>query len=505
MQRKLKIYYTSDIHGCFSPVDYASGARTASGLANCASNFTRDENMLIIDGGDTLQGSPFTYWLYSKRRGGECVPARIMNLAGYNFVTLGNHDFNYGKAEIERYLAELNAKCLCANVEGIKGVEKTALVTLGNGLKVGLTGVTSHFVTLWEKPENLAGIQVSDAFLAAKAALSELETMGAELTICIYHGGYENDVSSGAPLSATGENQGWRMCQELGYDILLCGHQHMAAENLRIGGTYTCQPPDKARQYIELDAAVDDDGKISARSTLRETGAVTAPALWDYLAPLERETAQWLDVPVGHLDTALLPNEHVQMAAQGSLIANFFNQVQLEASGADISCTSLGNTVKGFEKDVSIRDIVSTYVFPNTLKVLRIKRAGLKAALERSMEYFTVTPEGVLTVSDSFLRPIEQHFNYDYISGVKVTADLRKPCGERVLSIKYKGEELAEDKELSICLNNYRATGAGGYEVYAGCELMREIPTEIAELIIDYVTRHGDITVDKTKWLDIIY
>lgn len=505
MQRELKIYYTSDIHGCFSPVDYASGARTASGLANCVSNFTADGNTLIIDGGDTLQGSPFTYWLYSKRRGGECVPARIMNLAGYSFVTLGNHDFNYGRAEIERYLAELDAKCLCANVEGIKGVEKTALVTLGNGLNVGLTGVTSHYVTLWEKPENLAGIQVSDAFSAAKAAMDEIKAMGAELTLCIYHGGFENDVASGAPLSATSENQGWRMCQELDFDILLCAHQHMAAENLCVNGTFTCQPPDKARQYIELDAAVDDAGRVSAHSALRAAGGVTSPALWDYLAPLERETADWLDLPVGHLDTELLPGTQLEMAAHGSLIANFFNQVQLEASGADISCTSLGNTVKGFAQEVSIRDIVSTYVFPNTLKTLRIKRAGLKAALERSMEYFTITPDGALAISESFLRPIEQHFNYDYIAGIKVTADLRRPRGERVVSIKYKGGELAEDKELSICLNNYRATGAGGYEVYAECELVREIPTEIAELIIDYVTRHGSITVDKTKWLDIIY
>ena len=68
------------------------------------------------------------------------------------------------------------------------------------------------------------------------------------------------------------------------------------------------------------------------------------------------------------------------MAAHGSLIANFFNQVQLEASGADISSTSLANTVKGFEQDVTIRDVVSTYIFPNTLVTLAVNRAQLKRA-----------------------------------------------------------------------------------------------------------------------------
>ena len=124
MQRKLTIYYTSDVHGYFSPVDYASGKSAQSGLANCMNGFANDGNTLIIDGGDILQGSPLTYYLYSQRRDGDCVPARLLNLGGYDFVTLGNHDFNYGKAEIERYLRELDAVCLCANIGGIAGVRR---------------------------------------------------------------------------------------------------------------------------------------------------------------------------------------------------------------------------------------------------------------------------------------------------------------------------------------------------------------------------------------------
>ena len=505
MQRSLTIYYTSDSHGYFSPIDYATGNTAASGLSNCMSNFVRDGNTLIIDGGDTIQGSPFTYWLYSKHSGGECVPAHVMNLGGYNFVTLGNHDFNYGRAEIERYIYELDAACLCANVSGIAGVEKTALVTLENGLRVGLTGVTTHYVNLWEKPENLAGITVTDAFTAAQDALTELKAAGADITVCIYHGGFENDTETGTPLSATDENQGCRMCSELDFDILLCAHQHMAAADLCIGGTYTCQPPDKARQYIKLVAEVGGDGRVTVRSELCDAGNATLQAAWDYLAPLEKATSEWLDVPVGHLDIPLPPSDHLDMAENGSYIANFFNQVQLEASGAELSSTSLGNTVKGFEQDVTIRDIVSTYIFPNTLKTMLIDRAGLKAALERSAEYFALSEDGRLCISGSFLRPIEQHFNFDYISGIEVTADISRQPGDRVISIKYRGEELPEDKKLTLCLNSYRATGAGGYGVYAQCETVREQPTEIAEMIIDYVERHGSITVDKTKWLKVIY
>ena len=80
MQRNLKIFFTSDIHGYFSCTDYASNQKVNSGLASCASAFSKDSNTLIIDGGDTIQGSPFTYWLYDRATDKEYVPARIMNL-----------------------------------------------------------------------------------------------------------------------------------------------------------------------------------------------------------------------------------------------------------------------------------------------------------------------------------------------------------------------------------------------------------------------------------------
>ena len=504
MDRKLTIYFTSDCHGYFAPTDYAKNCRAAAGLANCAANFADDGNTLVIDGGDTLQGSPFTYWLYSRTEEKSLVPAHVMNLAGYDFVTLGNHDFNYGAKELERYLAALDARCLCANVEGLRGVSKTAVVRMKNGLRIGLTGVTSHFIPRWEKPENIEGLTITDAFEAARDALKELRAQDVDLTLCIYHGGFENDVETGAVLSETTENQGWRMCRELDFDILLTGHQHMSVEDRRLFGTFTCQPPDKARQYARVDVTVDAGGEIGAVSRLLPAGGVTHPEIAAFLAQPERETAAFLDMPLGHLDPALTPDTPLNMALNGSLIANFFNQVQREASGAELSSTCLANEVRGFSEDVTVRDIVATYVFPNTLKTIRVDRAVLKKALERSAEYFALDAQGRPCVSEGFLRPLVQHYNFDYLSGVEADVDLRRAPGERVTSIRVDGRELDAGRSLTLCLNNYRASGAGGYGFYAGCETVREQPEEISELIIGYVDRHREITVDRTKWLHVI-
>ncbi|MCR5090548.1 MAG: bifunctional metallophosphatase/5'-nucleotidase [Oscillospiraceae bacterium] len=503
--RRLTIFYTSDIHGCFSPVSYSTGTPADTGLCNCAANFTRDGNTLIIDGGDTLQGSPFTYWLYSRSRERSAVPAKLMNLAGYDFITLGNHDFNYGVREIESYLSRLKARCLCANVSGILGLEKSAVVTLENGLRVGLTGVTSHFVPRWEKPENIAGLEFRDAFAAAQESLHELKEQQVDLTVCIYHGGFENDTESGAPLSDSGENQGWRICRELDYDILLTGHQHMPLAGKRIADTAVCQPPDKARQYIRMDVCVDSDGRSRTESHLCPAGSVSQPEMAGFLRVLNEQTDAFLDAPLGHLDRPLPPASPLESALNGSLIANFFNQVQLAASGADVSVTCLGEGIRGFSRDVTVRDITASYLFPNTLKTILVDKAVLKAALERCAAYFSLNADGLPCVSDDFLRPVPQHYNFDYFSNLEADVDIRRPCGDRVLSIRWQGRELDGDLKLSLCLNNYRAAGSGGYPFYADCPVLREQPEEISELIIRYVDERHCIAVDPSQWMHVFY
>ena len=97
-----------------------------------------------------------------------------------------------------------------------------------------------------------------------------------------------------------------------------------------------------------------------------------------------------------------------------------------------------------------------------------------------------------------------EHYNFDFVSGLAVRMELRRPIGERVTSIRYQGEELPADRKLRLCLNNYRATGTGGYPAYAECPVVRDQPTEIVEMIMDYIKRHRDITVDKTRWYEIV-
>lgn len=94
------------------------------------------------------------------------------------------------------------------------------------------------------------------------------------------------------------------------------------------------------------------------------------------------------------------------------------NRIQLHFSGAMLSSVGLANEIAGFRSEVSTRDIIATYPYPNTLVVCEITGAQLKTVMERSAEYFAYDNEGNVCVSDSFLVPKVEHYNYDYYMGV---------------------------------------------------------------------------------------
>ena len=93
--KQFKLYYTSDVHGYLLPTDYIQAGAQPLGLANAATHFQKDAQTLIIDGGDMFQGSPMLQYL--QQQPAQDAVTTAMNLAGYDYVTLGNHDFNYGK------------------------------------------------------------------------------------------------------------------------------------------------------------------------------------------------------------------------------------------------------------------------------------------------------------------------------------------------------------------------------------------------------------------------
>lgn len=502
--KQLKIYFTSDLHGYIYPTDYTDTTEKPLGLLNILSNYDKDGNTLIIDGGDTIQGSPLMTFLSSENL--EKHPmAQVMNKGGYDYITLGNHEFNYGYDYLKSYLTHLDAKCLCANIidkTGVLPITSSDIKVMENGLKVGVIGFTTDFIPIWEKAYNLTNFDVLDTFSSIQQIHDELKSQ-VDVLIGVYHGGFEYDLTTHEQLSTSSENIAYKICKELQFDLLLTGHQHVPLQNQDLFGTHIIQTPHNASKYAQVNITYSQEGSLAINSSLNPVEINPQKELYDELMPLEKRVQTWLDSPVGYLNVELQPDERINMAINGSLLANFINQIQLEVAECDLSCTSFANAIKGFNTSVTVRDIVSTYVYPNTLVVLEVTGEVLKQALEVCASYIH-NENGELSVARRFLQPKVSHYNYDFFSNVFYTFDLTKPVGERVTSMIVNEKEVKPEDTFSLVMNNYRSSGVGGYEFFRQCKVVKEIQIEMTEIIINYFKKHQHVTVDDRQFIHVI-
>lgn len=473
----LKIIHTSDLHGYFFPTDYLDREEKNTGYLSLLNNIAKDDTTILTDGGDILQGSSFAY--YVKENLSSEIIADIMQNVDY--YTLGNHDFNYGYDYLKTYVKNMKGKLVCANVIDKTGrikFEPYAIKEIA-GYKIGLAGVVTDWVNLWERKENLVNFEVTDAFEGAKRALDGLKKENTDFNILIYHGGYEIDLESGKKLSETTENIGGRLAKELDFNLILAGHQHMEIAAY-IGKTLAIETPANGSKaaLVEVDLA-----------TKEMTASFIEPKLGDNsliekYRDVEEKVQDYLDVPIAKLSRDYLPEDRIKMALKGSDLADLINKIQLDYTGADISITSFANVISGLKKNLTTRDVLNTYRFPNTTVVLEIDGKTLRAALEQNFSY--IEYDGTYKISKKFLEPKEEHYNFDYFYGIDFEKDLTKKVGERIGKIFFKGKEVKDKDTFSLVMNNYRATGAGGFDMYKNLRVIKNYDKETSEILLDY-------------------
>lgn len=473
----LKIIHTSDLHGYFFPTDYLDREEKNTGYLSLLNKIEKDDHTILTDGGDILQGSSFAY--YVKENLSSEIIADIMQNVDY--YTLGNHDFNYGYDYLKTYVENMKGKLVCANV-----IDKTGRIKFKpyaikeiHGYKIGLAGMVTDWVNLWERKENLVNFEVTDAFDGAKRALDGLKKENTDFNILIYHGGYEIDLESGKKLSETTENIGGRLAKELDFNLILAGHQHMEIADY-IGKTLAIETPANGSKaaLVEVDLA-----------TKEMTASFIEPKLGDNsliekYRDVEEKVQDYLDVPIAKLSRDYMPEDRIKTALKGSDLADLINKIQLDYTGADISITSFANVISGLKKNLTTRDVLNTYRFPNTTVVLEIDGKTLRSALEQNFSY--IEYDGSYKISKKFLEPKEEHYNFDYFYGIDFEKDLTKKVGDRIGKIFFKGKEVKDKDTFSLVMNNYRATGAGGFDMYKDLRVIKNYDKETSEILLDY-------------------
>ena len=184
-------------------------------------------------------------------------------------------------------------------------------------------------------------------------------------------------------------------------------------------------------------------------------------------------------------------------------MVTFLNMVQMETTKADISGTALFNGATGFDQNITMRNLVSTYTFPNTLVVKKVTGKILKEYLEKNAEYWTLK-NGSIAVNKSYESPTPMHFNYDMIDGIEYTVQVSNPLGSRIIEMKYNGEPVTEDQEFTLVINNYRASGSGGFDMIRNAPTVKTDLTNIVELLAKYIMEHQTIDITPVHNINII-
>jgi len=329
-----------------------------------------------------------------------------------------------------------------------------------------------------------------------------------DVLVLAYHGGFAEDLETGEPLERlTGENQGYQLLQVSGVDAVVTGHQHRTLAAV-INHVATTQPGYRADQVGLMTLTLNDEHQITNRDAQLIATAVFPEndAVKAVVEPVHVATNHWLDTAVGHVGHNMQVTNHFEARLHSHPFIALVNQVQMDATQTTIANTALfNNEVKGLADEVTLRDIMTNYIYPNTLVVEKLTGQDIKDALEVNARYFVLDDNGQPTVNPAFLEPKVEHYNYDVWSGIDYTFDLRRREGERVIEVLVDGEPIDLAGEYEVAMNNYRAGGAGNFASFSLDKVVREVQRETADLIGDYIMSHPDIKIDQPTNFHVIY
>ncbi|SDE53655.1 bifunctional metallophosphatase/5'-nucleotidase [Glycomyces harbinensis] len=528
---------TTDLHGnvfnwdYFGDKTYSDAAGNTRGLARISTlvEQVREEkgrrNTILIDAGDTIQGTPLAYY-YARvdpiaADAGPVHPmAQSMNELGYDAAALGNHEFNYGLDTLRKFESQLDFPLLGANVidteTGRPAFPPYHMVRLrnrcGKDVKVAILGLCTPGVTIWDKAIVEGVLEFPSLESEAAYWVPKLKEQGADVVIVSAHSGTSGtsayDTSTGLGI----ENASKIVAETVpGIDAILVGHAHVEIPETRVagpdGGEVVLSEPlcygqrltlfdfdlvlERGKWKVERVGAsvlnsntVEEDERIVEilSDEHNEVVAYVNQVVGQAVADLDTAEARFKDEPIIDLITKV--QEDVVTAA---LAGTEHADLPVVSQASPFSRTSLIPA-----GDVKIKDLSGLYIYDNTLVAKLLTGAQIRDYLEYSASYYVQTAADVALDPEKITNAGGQpDYNYDYVSGFTYEIDIAKAVGSRVANLRYAGAEVADDARFVLAVNNYRANGGGNYPHVAAAEELWSESIEIRTRIIEWVTAKG--------------
>jgi 2',3'-cyclic-nucleotide 2'-phosphodiesterase / 3'-nucleotidase len=513
---------TTDMHGNIYPVDYFTGRPAARGLAKLATLIRTERKQapgaLLLDCGDTIQGSPLEYVYQSILRSGRGplgvplpTPALThdpmmlaMNQLGYDAMAVGNHEYNFGLKNFNQARADARFPWLSANT-GVAagGAEKPFapyIVKQVNGVRIAVIGVTTPGIPMWEKPENMGAYRYLPAPAIVPRTIAALRASERpDVILVAAHSGLGRDLKTGAP-AEPGENEVYAIATAAPeIDAILYGHTHAEVAEAHIGNVLVVQPKNWAGSLARLDLTLERQGSGPWKLTGKHSRVIparpdTEPAadILEIARPYHELAERYLNLPVAQASTDL-------SAALGRVednpLTDAIQTVQLFYSKADVSLAGVFNlNLRVARGPVTVRQVAGLYPYDNELYLIEGNGRMLKDALENSARYY-LQCEGARCAQPPLVNTKVMGFNYDIAQGVEYEIDLTRPEGDRIRNLRRNGGALDPAAPLKLAVNNYRAAGSGGYTMFKDAKILWRSGEEIRDMIVRYYGERKQLPV----------
>jgi len=493
---KFTLLATTDLHGNLFPYDYYTAQPAARGLAKIAiliqTARAENPNNLLIDCGDTIQGTPMEAVYQEKGGPGlDHDPMMLaMNAIGYDAMVVGNHEFNFGLKNLAKVRADAHFPWIASNVAVTPGAPVQAfapyfLKTIA-GVKIAVIGVTTPMIPAWEAEEHYRGYRFESGVDAVRRSVAELrEREHPDIVIVAAHAGLDGD---------TRENMVRQIATEVpGIDAIVFGHTHRQLASLQLGDVLLMQPKNwgisLGRMDFVLQPKETSGWKIVSKSSrliavTRDTPA--DPKILEIGRPYHELAERYLNTAVAEAPVSL---DSRLARVEDTALIDAVQQVQLFYSKADVSfASSFNSRVSVPQGPVTIRQVAALYVYENQLYAVQGAGKMVRAALENSARYYNTC------ASDCTHGPLINSqvigYNYDMAQGVDYEIDLTQPAGQRIRNLRWHGKPLDDNQPLRIAVNNYRAGGSAGYSMFRDAPIVWHSPDEIRDLVIQYYSEH---------------
>ncbi len=525
--RKVKIIFTSDIHGNYFPYDFRH-ERWGKGSLQRVHAFVAQQckrnigSTILIDGGDMLQGEPTAYYFnYIKSEGRHRV-ADFCNFIGYDVGVIGNHDIETGHAVFDRFVDDCNYPILGANVVRDDTDEpyfEPYTILVRSGIKIAVIGFVTPAIPQWIPRNVWNGLHFEDIKECAQKWVSYVkETEHPDFIIALIHSGMDDGIIT----PEYKENATREVAEEIsGLDLILYGHDHasnMEEVERRDGSSVLCVNPGSnaiSVAEIKLTFTLDHDGKVIKHDKscqLSYIGTIFNQSAKDFQKHFSddfREVFEFANKKIGTLHNRIdISDAYFGSSAYIDLIQH----LQLQISGADISFAAPLFFHAAIEAgDVKINNLFNLYRFEDKLYILRLKGEEIKNYLE--MSYATWTNR-MRSADDNLLltSPMKSNperigftnflFNFDSAMGIKYDIDVTKPEGEKITIFSMAdGRPFSMDAFYTVAMTAYRANG-GGELLTKGARLTKEeiesrilshTERDIRHYLMKYIEMKGDI------------